>query len=157
MAVNRGKAFEQKVKEDWKKTFPDSVIIRLPDQMSGYKGSSANVSDFIGFNQTKLFLLEAKTTQINTFPLTNLRQYNDLLAYKNITNVYPGVILWFIKHDKIIFVPINSIEKMKKDGKKSINVKMLDENVYYMVEIPSKKKKVFLDSDYSILMNIKEE
>ena len=35
MAVN-GKAFEEHFKEGWKKSFPDSFILRLPDQMSGY-------------------------------------------------------------------------------------------------------------------------
>lgn len=44
--------------------------------------------------------------------------------------------------------------KMKDDKKKSINVKMVEEKVYDIVVIPSTKKRVFLDSDYSVLMSI---
>jgi len=53
-------------------------------------------------------------------------------------------------------VPISTITKLKEDGKKSVNVKMLDDNSYNIIEIPSVKKRVFLDSDYSCLMNLKE-
>ena len=46
---------------------------------------------------------------------------------------------------------------MKEDGKKSFNIKMLKENTYRIIEIPSVKKRVFLDADYSVLKNLKEE
>ena len=49
MAVNRGKQFESKVKEDWERSLPESVLLRLPDQMSGYAGYSSNICDYIGF------------------------------------------------------------------------------------------------------------
>ncbi len=45
---------------------------------------------------------------------------------------------------------------MKADDKKSVNVKMLDDKSYNIIEIPSVKKRVFLDSDYSCLLNLKE-
>ena len=34
--MNLGKSFEEKFKQDWIKTFPDSFIMRLYDQVSGY-------------------------------------------------------------------------------------------------------------------------
>lgn len=43
---------------------------------------------------------------------------------------------------------------MVNDGKKSISLKMLDEKLYNIIEIPSVKKRVFLESDYTILKDL---
>ena len=43
---------------------------------------------------------------------------------------------------------------MMKDGKKSINVKDID--TYRIIDIPSVKKRVFLDSDYTVLFDLQE-
>ena len=64
--------------------------------------------------------------------------------------------LWFIDHDKVCYVPISTITQLKKDDKKSVNVKMLQDKSYNIIEIPSVKKRVFLDSDYSILADLKD-
>lgn len=48
------------------------------------------------------------------------------------------------------------MEKMVLDGKKSISVKMLEEKLYNIIEIPSIKKRVFMESDYSILKDIQK-
>ena len=45
---------------------------------------------------------------------------------------------------------------MKKDNKKSINVKMIEKIVFDIVVIPSVKKRVFMDSDYSVLIKTGE-
>lgn len=41
---------------------------------------------------------------------------------------------------------------MKLDNKKSVNIKKSIEEGYRIIEIPSIKKKIFCDSDYSILL-----
>lgn len=46
------------------------------------------------------------------------------------------------------------MEKMIKNGEKSIGMRMLDQNKYNILVIPSTKKRVFLDSDYRCLLNI---
>ena len=51
---------------------------------------------------------------------------------------------------------IKEMEKMVKDGKKSIGLKMLEEKSYNIIEIPSEKKRIYLDSDYTVLMNLKD-
>jgi hypothetical protein len=56
-----------------------------------------------------------------------------------------------------MWISINEMEKMVKDGKKSIGIKMLEDSLYNIVVIPSEKKRVFLDADYSILVNKKQE
>ena len=40
---------------------------------------------------------------------------------------------------------------MKSDGKKSVNIKMLNDNNYHIIDIPSKKLRTMMESDYSIL------
>ena len=155
MAITRGKQFESKVKEDLLK-LPNAVVERLPDQMTGYKGTSSNVADFIFFNWGKLHFIECKTTQENTFPLTNLTQYPELLKRACKKNVRSGVILWFIKWDKIVYIPIKTIEKLKFENAKSVNIKMVGNNDYRIIDIPSIKKRVFFDSDYNILEYLQE-
>lgn len=155
MANNKGKVFETKFKNDFIKSFPDGTIDRIYDTTNGYK-AIANISDFIGYNYPIMFYLECKSHQGNTFPLANLTQYEKLLGKVGIKGVRAGVILWFIDHDTICYVPISSITKMKEDGKKSVNIKMLSEDTYRILKIPTEKKRVFLEGDYSILMQLQD-
>lgn len=155
MGLNRGKQFEKKFANDFLK-IENSSLDRLYDVTSGYK-SISQISDFIGYIYPNIFYLECKTHKGNTFPLANLTQYEKLLPKVGIKGVRVGMILWMIEHDIIVYIPISSIKKMKEDGKKSFNIKMLKENTYRIIVIPSVKKRVFLDADYSVLKNLKEE
>ncbi len=155
MAISRGKQFESKLRNDFQKV-SGSFIYRLPDQVSGYKTTSANVSDFICYVMPNIFLIEAKTISGNTFPISNLSQFEKLRSYKDIPGLRKGVIIWFTEKDRVIYVPIQTIEKMKQDGKKSVNIRTIDDDGYEYVNIPSVKKRVFLDSDYSVLCNLPE-
>jgi len=155
MAKNRGKQFERKFAEDFQRSFPNGTLDRLYDQMSGYKTIS-NISDFIGYNYPNIFYLECKSHEGNTFPLSNLTQYEPLSRKVGIKGVRAGVIIWFTDHDRVIYVPISTITKMKEDNVKSVNIRLIDEEMYKYVNIPSTKKRVFMDSDYSVLMNLKE-
>ena len=155
MGLSRGKQFEKKFANDFLK-IENSSLDRLYDVTSGYK-SISQISDFIGYIYPNIFYLECKTHKGNTFPLANLTQYEKLLPKVGIKGVRVGMILWMIEHDVIVYIPISSIKKMKEDGKKSFNIKMLKENTYRIIEIPSVKKRVFLDTDYSVLKNLKEE
>ncbi len=154
MAVNRGKQFEGKVKEDLER-LPDISLERLPDQMSGYRGSK-NVCDYLMYRYPYFYYLECKTTNENTFPLAALSQYDELLARKGRRGVRSGVILWFVKHDKVVYVPIATFQRIKEAGLKSVNIKMLNSDEYKIIVIPSVKKRVFMDSDYSILSQLQE-
>lgn len=154
MPNNLGKAFEKKFLEDWKRSFPDSFIFRIKDDVSHYKYAAINPCDFIGYVHPQLFLLELKTTQGNTFPFSRLTQYQSLLGYSNIKGVVSGVIIWYNQRDKVVFVPISECTKMIEEGLKSINIKHLDK--YSIIEIPSRKKRVFMDSDYTVLAHSEE-
>ena len=103
--------------------------------MSGYKHMS-NISDLIFYKFPFICYCEIKSHLGNTFPLANLTQYEKLIAKKGIKGVRAGVILWFRDHDKVLWVPIETFERLKKEDKKSVNVK-LDYEEYNIVDIPS--------------------
>lgn len=152
MSDNRGKAFEKKFAEDFLK-IKDASLDRLIDVMSGYKYIS-NISDYIGYVFPNIYYLELKSIQGNTFPLSNLTQYDKLLAKVNIKGVRTGVIIWFRDHDRVVYVPIATITKLKTDNKKSVNITTVENEGYRIINIPSTKKRVFLDSDYSVLTSL---
>lgn len=156
MADNLGKKFEQKVKEDWNKSFPNGLLIRLPDQQSMYYGST-NICDYLGFNKNTLFLLEVKSVQKPSFPFANLPQYERLKNYINIEGVRAGVIIWFTLTDNVIYVPISTVKKLKLNNIKSINYNKIDREKYFIMDIPSRKLVTFMESDYKCLMNIPED
>lgn len=148
-----GKEFEQRFRDDWLNTFPESFIFRLKDDVSQYKTTAANPCDFICFNSPLLYLIEVKTVQHNTFPFSNLTQYESLLTYTPIKNCIVGVVIWYVIWDKVIFVPVTTIKKLKEAGKKSINITKDLDKFPEIIEIPSEKKRVFMKSNYSVLYN----
>ena len=155
MANNRGKQFEEQFRKDFLKTFPDGFILRLPDQMSGYKSYSQNPCDFICFTNGKLFLMECKSHKGASLPFDVITQFDKLASYSDIPDVYAGVVIWLYEKDKVLYAPINLIKRLKGDGKKSIGIKALNEYEEF-IEIPSEKKRVMMSSDYSILLNLGE-
>ena len=146
---NYGKEFEERFKKDFCDTFPNEFILRLKDNTSRYKGSSRNPCDFLTHVESILYMLEVKCHYGNTFPFQDLRQYNDLITYLGLKNVEIGVIIWFIDHDDCLYVPIETIQKMKANGDKSVNINKLKD--YKVVHVPSTKMRVFLKSDYSFM------
>lgn len=152
MPTNYGKAWEQKIREDFLKV-ENSTIDRLFDSVSGYK-SISNISDFIGYIYPNIFYLEAKSCKGNTFPLTRLTQYEKLKGKVGVPGVRSGVLLWFIEHDIVLYVPISTITSLLKDNKKSVNVKMASDGSYNVKIVPSTKRRIFLDCDYSFLKEL---
>lgn len=156
-SANKGKSWEEHFRQDWRKCFPNTFIFRLKDQMTGYKETSGNPCDFFCFpGNNQLFMVECKEHKGASIPFTAIPQYERLLEYKNLPGVYPGVLLWLSEKDKVMWISIIEMEKMVKDGKKSIGLKMLKEKSYNIIEIPSVKKRVYLDSDYTILTSLKD-
>ena len=154
MAVNYGKKWEAKVKEDFAK-LPNSTVDRIYDVTIGRK-SISNISDHIGYVYPNIFYLEVKSIHGNTFPLTNLTQYDKLVEKVGIPGVRAGVILWYIDHQKVVYVPISTVTKLKEDQKKSVNVKMIGGEDYNLIPIPIKISRVFPTADYSVLLNLKD-
>ena len=148
-----GKAFESEFRKDWKKSFPNTFLYRLPDQVSGYKTSSQNPCDFIAFNNNTLWMLECKETTEGTINFSKIPQLERLEEYIGLENVEQYIIVWYSQFDKVIACPASEALKMKKDGKKSISLKMLADKSYNIIEVPSIKKRVFMESDYTCLIS----
>ena len=75
-----------------------------------------------------------------------------MLLYKSIKGLHAGTVIWFVDHDKVIWVPIETWEKIKLEGKKSFNIKMVGNPDYECVVIPSVKKRVYMESNYMALI-----
>lgn len=150
ISIKYGKKFEDMFERDWLKSFPDSLLLRLHDQMSGYKVVSRNPCDFICFVEPKLFLVECKSHKGASIPFDAIPQYDDLLAYKDKPGVYPGIVIWFIDKDLVIWVPITTAEKIYTISK-SIGIRHLD--TYPEIKIiPGVKLRKYISSDYSIMV-----
>lgn len=125
--------------------------------MNGYKETSGNPCDFLCFpGENKLFMVECKEHKGASIPFTAIPQYDRLLEYKDCPGVYPGVMLWLSEKDIVMWIGIKEMEKMVKDGKKSIGIKMLEDTLYNIMIIPSEKKRIYLESDYTSLLNFVE-
>ena len=151
MSYNRGKKFEKQFERDWNASFVHPFLLRLKDNTSGYFGSSRNPSDYIAFQDGTLFLLECKSHDGNTFPFSKFTQYDDLVSYEGIPGVEPGLILWMKEHDRVMFFPISTISEMLASGEKSVNVKKLEGRDF--LELPSKKKRVFMTTRYDDIID----
>lgn len=152
--ASRGKQFEDRFRKNWSDTVPDSLCYRLYDTMGGFKAVS-NVGDFICYKVPNVYLIDCKSIQGNTLPFSDLRQYDQMLEYKDITGVYAGFIVWFVDHDKVLWIPIQTMEKIKSEGLKSYNIrKMLDDPGYFALNIPSVKLRTFMNSNYSKLVEL---
>jgi recombination protein U len=152
---NRGKQFEDKFRKDWIKSFPNSFILRLPDQLSGYKNTSKNICDFICFHEGVLYLIECKSHKGASIPFECIKQFNLMKSYVGIKGIRVGIILWLYDKDVVYYIPISTIQQLKQDGKKSVGIKAVEEG-YNIKIIPSVKKRVFLNSDYNLLKDLEE-
>lgn len=152
---NYGKKFEKRFEQDWKTSFPPNKcdIERLYDLINGFK-SVSQISDYVCYACGTLYYMECKTTKGGTFPLERLTQYDKLKTKVGIDGVKAGVVIWFYEKDKVVYVPITTVTQLLIDGKKSVNIKYLETKEYKLIEIPSKKLRTFLQSDYSILQEV---
>lgn len=154
MANNRGKEWEERFKKDFLATVENSVVIRIPDQVSKNKETSRNICDFICYAYPLMYLIECKTVKEGrTFQFSKFRQYDLMIKYKDIVGICPYVVIWFQEYDKVLAVRIDEIERMKNDGKKSININMLKEKMYNIIDIQTSKLRIFVRGDYSVLIN----
>lgn len=147
MPQDYGKPFEIKTRECLSASFPQGYLYRLPDQMSYFKGSG-NPCDILCYVEGHLFLIETKSLHGNTFNL-NFAQKERLKSI-HVEGVHPLLVTWFVTHNKVLAFPITSVEQMEKDGLKSIHIDTYMN--YPHIDVPSVKKRVFMDSDYKCLL-----
>lgn len=151
---NYGKKFEAKFKGDWLK-MPQSLCMRLLDVMSGYK-QIKNPADFVCYKFPFLFLLDCKSLSGNTFNFAKLTQWEDMEKPIGVPGANIGAVIWFMEWEKVCFVPIEEFIRLKGLGYKSIHVNMIGDANFNVYEIPGKVKRFFIDSDYSVMLDIAE-
>lgn len=152
MSINYGKKFEERFKLDWVNS-TGGVIVRLYDNTSGYL-SISNVSDYICYKYPNIFFIECKSHKGSSIPFTAINQYDKLLSFSNIKGIRAGVVLWLYEKDIVLYIPAIVIKQLKDIGEKSVGIRHLDE--YDIIKIPSEKLRVFMKSDYSVLLSLKE-
>ena len=101
-------------------------------------------------------MLDCKSCRGASFPFSDFPQYERLIPYKGIPNLITGVILWLYNKDSVWYILTFTVELAKNNGIKSINPKTIDRELYYILEIPSRKLRTFMNSDYSVLKDAKD-
>lgn len=147
MSVNRGKQFEQVVRECFS-TVRDVLVIRLPDQTSGYAGST-NMCDFLVYRKPLLYCIECKSVHGNTLSFYNIskNQWTSLEKAGRKKGVVAGILCWWIDKDVTKFIPISALAAIKETGKyKSYNYAWEDSSEG-VVSLVGKKKRVFFEYD----------
>lgn len=153
MPYNIGVVFEQKFKEDWYKSFPNSLCFKIYNNQSGYLEIN-NYCDFICYDGKRMYMIDCKSHKGASFPLSAFPQFERLNGLKTIPNLITGIVLWLYEKDKVYFIPTYTFEKAKNNKLKSINPKTIDRELYYILEIPSVKLRTFMNSDYSVLTEV---
>ena len=153
MAVNRGKQFEDVIREAFEKV-PNVSIDRLHDQTTKFKGTSANICDFIVYREPYEYYFECKSINRGAFPFSNITdtQWNGLLQKSQIEGVFAGIIVWYIDKDATFFIPIQILNQDKSIGHKSMSCKSCYEYPS-IVEITGKKKRIFYEYDMEKFLN----
>lgn len=167
MSVNRGKDFENVIKEAFERV-PDTSVIRLHDQTTGFKGST-NICDYVVYHFPYQYLIECKSVHGNTFSIhsydpkkkygliTN-KQWEGMLEQSKINGVKAGVILWFVEHDSTKYIPIATLQMMYNNDIKSVHYDMKNSWAYPTLELSGQKLRVFYRYDMNDFFNrINEE
>ena len=146
MSQSRGKKFEYQVREDFERV-TDVSFDRIPDQTAGYRGAN-NIADMIVYKKPYEYYVECKSIQGASLPFTNIKpnQWNGLLAKSKIKGVLAGVLCWYVDKDVTLFIPIQVLQEIKEQDKKSVRFDIVDNRV---ITLKCKKKRTFFSYDMS--------
>ena len=152
MAVNRGKKFEQVIRESFERV-PGVSIDRLNDNTAGFKGI-AGICDFIVYREPYEYYFECKSVHGASLPFSNITetQWNGLLEKSKIEGVFAGIICWFIDKNKTLFLPIQILYQLRRTNNKSVRYD-INEYIGNVVEIKGKKKRVFFEYNMEEFLN----
>lgn len=145
-----GKDAEKKIKEWLDRPDEGYDFQRLPDQMTGFYGSS-NICDFELYKYPNHYWIESKATWNDRFDLSMLTdtQYDGLLNKSKINGVDGIVIVLFASYQRAFWISIKEIDRLKQSGKKSLNILKIDKwdiDYHEIKTIPNNRKKL-LDYD----------
>lgn len=143
---NYGKDFEEEIKKAFlREPFVD--VQRLYDTTNGFTGIK-QPSDFIVYKYPYQYYIECKTTWENTLRKDKLTQLDTLLKKQEVPGVVAGFMVWYIKHDTTVFIPVATVYRHLLKYK-SINIKDIQNNNlaesgdYFYID--GQKRRVFYD------------
>jgi len=178
MAENRGKKFENVIREAFEKVKGVSID-RLHDQTTGFAGST-NICDYIIYKKPFEYYVECKSVHGNTLSIhgtdekhkygniTN-KQWEGLLEKSKIKGVFAGIICWWVDKDITRFIPIQLLQYLREKGDKSIRYDcdwniaesgdkpFTFKNIQKCINIQGKKKRVFFDYDMGSFFHVIEK
>lgn len=133
-----GKKGEAKVKEWLDKPEDGYCFDRIPDQMTGFYGSS-NICDFDCYKYPNMYYIECKSTWEDRFDFSMIstNQRLGLLDKSKIEGTYGLIIILFATHKRAFIIDINEIQRKLNEGKKSINIRKINDWDIKYVEIPT--------------------
>lgn len=164
MAVNRGKDFEEVIKDTFQLN-PRVSIDRLHDQTTGYYGST-NICDFIMYKKPFIYYIECKSVHGNTLSIygrdpkkaygdiTN-KQWEGLKEKSQIDGVLAGIMCWWVDKDVTKFIPIQLLDLHREGGAKSVRYDTEFAPLHFFetglivepITLVGRKKRVFFDYD----------
>ena len=155
MGENRGKKFEDAIKKAFS-ICPGMSVDRIIDPQAGYAGVR-NICDFIMYKHPHEIYMECKSHYGNTLNFKGditQNQWDGLKEKSEIDGVIAGIMVWFIDHNRTVFVPIQELVKLQDQGKKSLNISQLVQNQnFYYLEMPGKLKRVYFEYDAKQFMD----
>ena len=98
-------------------------------------------------------MVECKAHAGASLPFSAISQFDKLISFDNLEDVYPGVLLWLYEKDIVLWVKASDLRKMRDEGKKSVGIKALSDPAYSIIELPAVKKRTFMEVDYSALLD----
>lgn len=155
--MNRGKDFENVVRKAFEEVEGVSID-RFNDNTAGFMGVRG-ISDFVVYKTPFEYYIECKVTESTSLPFSNItkNQWESLEKKHQIDGVCAGVLCWFINEDLTIFFPITTLNKVKELGRRSINCKICQENLFPYLVLKGEKKKVFYDYDMTYFFRMMED
>lgn len=135
---NLGKNAEKKIKEWLDRPENGYCFDRLPDQMTGFYGSS-NICDFTLFKYPEMYYIESKATYSARFDFSSIsdNQFQGLLTKSQIDHVNGLIVILFASYKRSFILDINQIKSIIDSGKKSINIDKIDKWDFKYGEIPT--------------------
>ena len=134
-----GKEAERKIQEWLDRPEDGYSFDRIPDQMTGQYGSK-NICDFTCFRSPYYYYIESKATWGDRFDFSMIseNQHSKMLEKSKICGVYALIIILFASHKRAFVLRIEDIDKLEKQGVKSLNIKKIDKWPIRYKEIKTK-------------------
>lgn len=144
MSESVGKRAEGKVREWLNRPEDGYLFYRIPDQTSGWIGST-NPCDFFVFRSPYFYAIESKATEHDRFDFNQITdyQFESLMKYSQVNGVKSYVIVLFVSFKRAFILDIRDIDHLINNGIKSINIKKISKwQIPYkeIQTIPSRKQ-----------------